>query len=131
MKTRNVAVGLLFTVTAWAADGPFDLTRHSVDAGGVVASTGGEFELSGTIGQSDAGFLSGGEFTLAGGFWFPLAPTDCNNDGFVNQFDLESFTPCLVGPAEPSIVECACFDVDRDGAVDLRDFATLQAAYTE
>lgn len=37
------------------------------DGGG--ASTGGGFTLSGTAGQPDAGLLTGGEFTLGGGFW--------------------------------------------------------------
>jgi len=52
--------------------GPFDLTWHSIDAGGQAgsASTGGSFALGGTIGQPDAGPpLSGGTFGLAGGFW--------------------------------------------------------------
>lgn len=130
MKTRYVVVGLLFTATLWAGEGPFDLTRHSVDAGGVVASAGGEFELSGTIGQPDAAILSGEEFTLTGGFWFPLAPTDCNDDGSVDLFDADAVTPCLLGPSEPRTFECACYDADGDGAVDLRDISTLQTEYT-
>lgn len=38
-------------------------------AGGGGTSTNGGYSLSGTIGQADAGTLSGGGFTLEGGFW--------------------------------------------------------------
>jgi len=40
----------------------------SIDGGGGT-STGGVYEVSGTIGQPDAGTMSGGNFTLEGGFW--------------------------------------------------------------
>ncbi len=39
-------------------------------AGGGGASSGGGFALSGTVGQPDAGgVLTGGNYSLAGGFW--------------------------------------------------------------
>jgi hypothetical protein len=47
----------------------YDLSWNTVDGGGVMLSTGGNFRLSGTVGQSDAGDLAGGAYTLAGGFW--------------------------------------------------------------
>lgn len=48
----------------------FDLSWHTVDGGGAMSATGGSFELSGTIGQADAGGpLTGGAFSLTGGFW--------------------------------------------------------------
>jgi hypothetical protein len=46
---------------------------YSIDrfvmAGGSGTSAGGAFGLSGTIGQPDAGLMSGGNYSLAGGFW--------------------------------------------------------------
>src|SRR5690606_5636596 len=36
-------------------------------------STGGVYSVSGTIGQPDAGTMSGGNFTLNGGFWGIIA----------------------------------------------------------
>ena len=70
------------TVFSWAVSSvpgqSFDLSSHSIDGGGVMRSTGGDFELSGRIGRPDAGFLVGDDFELSGGFWFALAPTDCN-----------------------------------------------------
>ena len=38
-------------------------------AGGQTSSQGGDYSLGGTIGQPDAGVLSGGEYTLGGRFW--------------------------------------------------------------
>lgn len=39
-----------------------------MDTGGGLSTSGG-YALSGTIGQHDAGAMSGGSYTLAGGFW--------------------------------------------------------------
>ncbi len=108
-----------------------DLTRHTIDGGGVMFSTGGDLELSGTIGQPDAGVMGGGDFTLTGGFWFALAPMDCNEDGGVNLFDYDAFEVCLSGPNGGLIsLECACFDLDRNGTVDLQDFGGFQRAFS-
>lgn len=46
---------------------PFALESWSIDGGGGT-SAGGGFSVSGTIGQPDAGTLSGGGFGLVGGF---------------------------------------------------------------
>ena len=68
-------VGLLVTGTVWASiahaqtGGGYDLTWSTIDGGGYMVSTGGSYSLGGTIGQPDAGALSGGSYTLAGGFW--------------------------------------------------------------
>ncbi len=47
--------------------------QYSIDwfkiAGGGGTSTGGVYSMSGTIGQPDAGAMSGGNYTLQGGFW--------------------------------------------------------------
>jgi Dockerin type I domain len=105
----------------------FDLSWHTVDGGGVMRSTGGDFELSGTIGQPDAGAMSGGNFTLTGGFWFEVLPSDCNADGVVNLFDYDTFQTCLNGPGGgPLPAGCNCYDFDGDGKITLFDFATMQ-----
>ena len=59
---------LLVTAVALAEPLGFNLSWWTVDGGGGISS-GGVYSLSATIGQPDAGSLSGGEFTLAGGFW--------------------------------------------------------------
>lgn len=76
--------------------------------------------------------MTGGEFEVTGGFWFGLAPTDCNDDGLVSLLDHETFAACMLGPdggidANP----CPCFDVDGDGDITMDDYAKLQAGFTE
>ena len=109
----------------------FDLIRNTIDGGGQMRSKDGDFVLSGTIGQPDAGVMQGGDFTLSGGFWFGLPPTDCNDDGLVSLFDHETFTSCLLGPSGGiGASPCPCFDVDGDGDITLRDYAQLQVGFT-
>ena len=46
----------------------YNLDWSTIDGGGGT-STGGAYAVSGTIGQPDTGRLTGGNYTLAGGFW--------------------------------------------------------------
>lgn len=57
------------TVSAAGAQAYDPLEWSSIDSGGRMNSAGGNYLLSGTIGQHDAGLLTGGSFTLLGGFW--------------------------------------------------------------
>jgi hypothetical protein len=50
----------------------FTLDWFSIDGGG-GKSTGGVYAVTGTIGQPDAGQMSGGQFVLQGGFWGVIA----------------------------------------------------------
>lgn len=52
-----------------SASAQFSIPRFTIDGGGATRSAGGPFALGGTIGQPDAGHLSGPGFTLRGGFW--------------------------------------------------------------
>jgi len=63
-----LAAAWLSSVTA-TASAEFRISRFTIDAGGSTRSAGGPFALGGTIGQPDAGRLSGSGFTLSGGFW--------------------------------------------------------------
>lgn len=54
---------------AVAQTGGFDLVWHTIDGGGGTSLGGDRFALSGTIGQSDVGKMSGGVYALHGGFW--------------------------------------------------------------
>jgi hypothetical protein len=51
---------------AWAQT--YTIDWFTADGGGGT-SRGGVYSLTGTIGQPDASTLSGGQFTLQGGFW--------------------------------------------------------------
>ena len=78
MRTPKIAfytVAVIITLVEPSLAQNFDLSWYTVDGGGAVFTTGGSFELSGTIGQSDAGGpMTGGTFTLNGGFWPGAAP---------------------------------------------------------
>ena len=108
----------------------FEISRSTIDGGGMTFSTGGDFELSGTTGPPDAGIMEGGEFTLTGGFWFEEPPGDCNSTGGVNLLDYDDLESCLLGPDAGVAEGCECFDVDGSGTVDLLDFAVAQTNFT-
>jgi hypothetical protein len=73
-KARN---GLLSTIlisamigsVTWAqSGGQYDLSWSTIDGGG-GRSIGGDFTLTGSIGQPDAAYSAGGNYELIGGFW--------------------------------------------------------------
>lgn len=55
---------------AQTSGGDFEITKSTIDGGGGTSS-GGEFSITGTIGQPDANkqISSGAGFSVAGGFW--------------------------------------------------------------
>ena len=55
--------------TTYAAQGAYSLRWWTVDGGGGTWSSSGGYRLGGTVGQPDAGILSGGGYVLGGGFW--------------------------------------------------------------
>jgi hypothetical protein len=59
---------LLVFATAAALDGP-EADWFTVDGGGGATVAAGDLSLTGTIGQPDAGLLTGGDYSLGGGFW--------------------------------------------------------------
>src|SRR5688572_12034638 len=59
----GVLVALPFSAAA-----QYTIDWYTIDGGG-GSSSGGSYTLSGTIGQPDAGTLTGGNYILQGGFW--------------------------------------------------------------
>jgi hypothetical protein len=62
--------------------GDFEFIKNTIDSGGGTSS-GGDFSLTGTIGQPDASLQasSGGGFRLEGGFWTSVSDVILK-DGF-------------------------------------------------
>ena len=57
------------------AHAQYAIDWHTIDGGGGT-SAGGVYAVSGTLGQSDAGVMSTGPYSLTGGFWaIPAADT--------------------------------------------------------
>ena len=106
--------------------GNFDLTWNTIDGGGGASATG-VFSVSGTIGQLDAGQMSGGAFSLAGGFWAGMVPNlppcgsadfNCDGDTGTDQ-DIEAFFACLAGNCPPPpCTSTADFNGDGDVGTD-------------
>ena len=126
----GILSAMAMTTTMLAAPPPFEITRSTIDGGGAMNSTGGGFELSGTVGQPDAGTLRGETFELNGGFWFPVPPGDCQEDGDVDSAEYAEFSLCFGGPDREYEPRCECFDVNRSRTIDLADFALIQASFT-
>jgi hypothetical protein len=97
-----------------------DAAIANCDCGG-----GTSYELTGTIGQSDTGNMTGGGFELAGGFFggFPPCPWDCGEppDGEVGIVDF------LALLAQWDMVGTSC-DFDG-GGVGIVDFLKLLGAW--
>jgi hypothetical protein len=126
-----LAAAVAVSVAAGATGEDFELNRTTVDGGGEMFISGGDFELSRTIGQPDAGALSGGDFTIWGGFWFPQVPADCNIDGGIDLYDYAAFEACMSGPEDgPLELACVCFDLDGDDDVDLEDMGAFQRSFS-
>ena len=62
---------ILFSPMAVIAQS-YSIDWFTIDGGGGT-STGGVYSVTGTIGQPDAGAMSGGNFSLTGGFWSLLS----------------------------------------------------------
>jgi hypothetical protein len=52
-----------------AQEDAYELGWWTADDGAATSSTGGGYTLGCSVGQPDAGVLSGGAYTLEGGFW--------------------------------------------------------------
>lgn len=75
MKPRTTILSAVLTLVLGAAaahaqsGGAYELSRSTHSGGGLIPVTGGAYALGGSIGQADAGVLTGGEFSIVGGFW--------------------------------------------------------------
>jgi hypothetical protein len=68
-----VAIGIASMLAPLALQAaPYTVDGFTIEGGG-GSSTGGVYAVSGTIGQPEAGAMSGGSYTLVGGFWGMVA----------------------------------------------------------
>ncbi len=126
-KTAQLAMLLTLLPLAVAPGQNYQIDWHSIDGGGVMFSTGGNFELGGTIGQADAGLMTGGNFELSGGFWGGAVPQcaclgDMNSDGDRNGADIAAFVGCVIQGGS-----CVCADVNGMNGVTLADVTVFVA----
>ncbi len=131
----------LITLAAFVviATGPIALSQyavdwHSIDGGGAMSSTGGTYAVAGTIGQPDASSfaapMSGGTFSVVGGFWAVAAVPTCSLPGDMdlnthrNGMDVQDFVNCLTGVNGSN---CTCADMSGNGTVGVEDVPAFVA----
>jgi hypothetical protein len=113
--TTRVALFALATAAALAGLSPgavsaqvggiYDLRWNTFDGGGATFSTGGIYSLGATIGQPDAGLMSGGVLTLAGGFWqggMTVTAVDPEDPGTPDETVAAAGLPFRLHPAAPN-----------------------------
>lgn len=75
----------------------YSIDWYTIDGGGGT-STGGVYSVSATIGQPDAGTMSGGNFTLVGGFWSIVSAVQTVNAPFLTVFFTSTNTVVVSWP---------------------------------
>jgi hypothetical protein len=90
---RRFVASLVFVAAAIIASAQqYSIDWHKV-AGGGGTSTNGQYSVSGTIGQADAGSMSGGNYALQGGFW-----------GVVAAVPSPGAPPLTITPTGPNVI---------------------------
>ena len=85
MKIR-VSFILMLLLSLSTANGDYSISWYTIDGGGGTSS-GGNYSLTGTIGQHDASYSEGGQYELLGGFW----PGGLGLDGVLCVVDFEDY----------------------------------------
>src|SRR2546421_6304208 len=80
----------------------YSIDWFTIDGGGGT-STGGVFSVSGTIGQPDAGHMSGGNYTLDGGFWGIIAAVQTPGAPTLRVFRTTTNTVVLAWPISSAV----------------------------
>ena len=101
---KKIILSLLAGSAACLASDPYRIDWFKI-AGGGGASAGGAYSVSGTIGQPDAGAMSGGPFTLTGGFWaLPVAVQSSNAPTLLITGGAPGWATISWTPATPGFV---------------------------
>lgn len=128
-QTAILALGIPAVLLASGGTN-YEISRSLITAVGEGPLTGDGYELNGLVESVHPTHSEGDGYEVATGFWYPLPPTDCDEDGYVSLLDYQVFELCLTGPGLPPDPGCECFDVDRNGAIELADFAAAQTYFS-
>ncbi len=101
----------------------YSIEWYTIDGGGGT-STGGPYQLAGTIGQPDADYSGGGQYELLGGFWVggPLCIVNLEHFAVFAAHWLE-------GPCNAGNNWCGGADLNQSTAVNIDDLTTLASEW--
>jgi len=117
MKILYLLTIILITVSMVGAD--YSISWYTIDGGGGTSS-GGPYQISGTIGQSDAGYHDEAPYELLGGFWVggPLCIVNLEHFAqFANHW--------LDGPCSETNDWCGGADLNQINDVTVDDLSIL------
>lgn len=122
-----VWVILLVLSGSTRAESPREITWWAISGGG-MSSTGGDYILTGAIGQPLGESVNGGVYTLVVGFWdrivggVPVALCgDVNMDTQVNTVDVVQVLRRAVGLVRFTPQQERNADTNNDGSIDVVD----------
>lgn len=95
---RVTSLAVLFFGFSFGVQAQPEITRYTIDGGGGT-SQGGSTSISGTIGQPDAGVLSGGDLQIRGGFWIGAGGAGPATETPTATGIAPTFTPTPTPPA--------------------------------
>ena len=125
----TILLCLCTTLAASVAVVPgYDVSWSTID-GGTAVIAGGSFQLTGTVGQPEAGgIMAGGAFGVTGGFWSSGDDTTCpqdisGSDGAIDVVDLLALLASWGGNGPGAGI------APPDDVVDVVDLLALLAAW--
>ena len=117
---------LILSQSVFAQQNIYEISS-STQSGGGGLSSGGEFSVVGTVGQSATGPIRGGEFQFLSGYLANecviYAPSDLNFDDQTNAADLGVFLLSW-GECPDGILGCAG-DINYDSHIDAQDLGRI------
>jgi hypothetical protein len=69
LRTVATVLALVLLLIGSAAAQTYEVPWYTVDSGGIVDASGNLYTAGGTIGQADAGDMTGGLYAVKGGYW--------------------------------------------------------------
>jgi hypothetical protein len=92
---------VLVIVASSARAQSYSIDWSTIDGGGGT-STAGVFSVSGTIGQPDAGAMSGGPYAVQGGFWGLIAAIQTPGAPLLRIINTGTNAVAVVWPSTPT-----------------------------
>jgi len=90
--------GLILFIAVTGLAQSYSIDWHTIDGGG-GASTGGVYSVTGTIGQPDAGMMTGSNYTLQGGFWGVITVVQTPGAPLLTVFHTTTNTVAVTWPS--------------------------------